>query len=285
MKEFCLIGEKLGHSYSVDIHNKVYELYNIDARYNLLELTKEEFDNYDFTKFDGINITIPYKVDIIKKLNNISDNIKKINAINTIDNKENELNGYNTDVFGFEKTLEYMNIDINNKTILILGNGGASKAVYFTLKSLGKNKIFIARRSFNHNIKLEPGDRFIQYIEIQKLNKVDLIVNCTPLGMYPDVEHNPIINKNEIESKYLIDLIYNPYKTALMKKYELKGTKVINGLYMLVAQALKSESIWNNNEDIASDETIEKIYNIMKEKYEKLIINNDINLTTEEVLI
>lgn len=268
MKKFGLLGEKLKHSFSKEIHELFYKYNNFNYEYELIEKKEEEIldllENIRNKKYNGINITIPYKVEIIKCLDEISEEAKKIGAVNTIKLKNEKLIGYNTDYYGFLKTLQYNNIDINNSKALILGTGGAAKSVYNVLIDNNAEKIFLATLKENNNFKRRKCDRIIKYAEIPNIKNVDIVVNCTPVGMYPEFDNCPLEDKYIIESKYLIDLIYNPIETVLMKKYKLKGSKVINGLLMLIVQAIKSEEIWNDDE--YSEEIYDYIYENLKNK-------------------
>lgn len=265
MKKFGLLGEKLSHSFSEEIHNLFLKEKNIQGNYQLLEKNQGEIEEVlkmiKTGEYDGVNVTVPYKVEIMKYLDVISEEAKEIGAVNTVVCVNNELRGYNTDYFGFLKTLEINNINIMGVKILILGTGGAAKSVYNVLVKGGADKIFLATLRENNTFKRRKGDRIIHYAEISNIKNVDLVVNCTPVGMYPDIDGCPLSNEQLIESKYFIDLIYNPKETVLMKKYKVRGTKVINGFWMLIMQAIKAQEIWNNQ---IFDEEIGKII------YEKL---------------
>ena len=174
-------------------------------------------------------------------LDGISDIAKKIGAVNTVTCKNGRLIGENTDYFGFLKTLKMNEIKIEDEKVLVLGTGGAAKAIYNVLVDEGSSKIFLATLSQNKKLSLRQQDRIIHYGEIKNLRDVDIIVNCTPLGMFPVIDNCPLNESNLIDCKYLIDVIYNPKETLLIKKYKAKGTKTINGLTMLIVQAIKSE--------------------------------------------
>ena len=249
MKKFGLLGEKLGHSYSKEIHELLFKRENIEAKYELIEKNIENLpevlESIREGKYNGINVTIPYKVEIMQYLDEISDIAKKIGAVNTVTCKNGKLIGENTDYFGFLKTLKMNEIEIEDAKVLILGTGGAAKAIYNVLVDEGSSKIFLATLSQNKKLSLRQQDRTIHYGEIKNLRDVDIIVNCTPLGMFPVIDNCPLNESNLIDCKYLIDIIYNPKETLLIKKYKAKGTKTINGLTMLIVQAIKSEEIWN----------------------------------------
>jgi shikimate dehydrogenase len=245
---YGLIGEKLSHSYSPIIHNEILKRINIDGEYVLFEVErgrlKEKINELKY-KVKGLNVTIPYKVEVVEFLDEVSEEAKKIGAINTIDFKDNLLVGYNTDYYGFKAMLDVFNIDIKNKGAVVLGSGGASKAVIHSLLDNGIGEVVLVSRD---KIRVEvrfKGIKCIDYSELKHLRNYDYIINCTPVGMYPNIDFSPV-DKDILQNySVAIDLIYNPTKTLFLKKAEEIGIKAVNGLYMLVAQAVKSEEIWN----------------------------------------
>lgn len=271
MKKFGLLGEKLGHSYSKEIHELFFKRENIEAKYELIEKNIENLpevlENIREGKYNGINVTIPYKVEIMQYLDRISDIAKKIGAVNTVTCKNGKLIGENTDYFGFLKTLKMNEIKIEDAKVLVLGTGGAAKAIYNVLVDEGSSKIFLATLSQNKKLSLRQQDRIIHYGEIKNLRDVDIIVNCTPLGMFPVIDNCPLNESNLIDCKYLIDIIYNPKETLLIKKYKAKGTKTVNGLTMLITQAIKSEEIWH--EKNFNKENFDYIYEKISKKLYK----------------
>lgn len=271
MKKFGLLGEKLGHSYSKEIHELFFKRENIEAKYELIEKNIENLpevlENIREGKYNGINVTIPYKVEIMQYLDRISDIAKKIGAVNTVTCKNGKLIGENTDYFGFLKTLKMNEIKIEDAKVLVLGTGGAAKAIYNVLVDEGSSKIFLATLSQNKKLSLRQQDRIIHYGEIKNLRDVDIIVNCTPLGMFPVIDNCPLNESNLIDCKYLIDIIYNPKETLLIKKYKAKGTKTVNGLTMLITQAIKSEEIWNEKK--FNKENFDYIYEKISKKLYK----------------
>ncbi|MBF4805757.1 MAG: shikimate dehydrogenase [Pseudoleptotrichia goodfellowii] len=266
MEKFGLLGEKLGHSFSKEIHKAFFKTIQKEAEYSLIEKKYEEIPNFleelRSGEYKGINVTIPYKVEIMQYLDEISLVAKEIGAVNTVSVKNGKLIGDNTDYFGFIKTLKIKNIKIEGSKVLILGTGGAAKSVYNALIDEGAEHIYVATISENDPFKVRKYDRLLNYSEIRNIKSVNLIVNCTPVGMYPEINMSPLEEVNLIQTGYLVDLIYNPEETVLMKKYRLKGAECVNGFMMLISQAIKSEEIWND-----------KIYNenILKEIYNKLV--------------
>ncbi|RRD39130.1 shikimate dehydrogenase [Leptotrichia sp. OH3620_COT-345] len=271
MEKFGLLGEKLGHSFSKEIHKIFFKITGKNAKYDLIEKKYNEIeellDKVREGEYKGINITIPYKIEIMQYLDEISPEAKKIGAVNTVTVKNNKLTGENTDYFGFAKTLEKNRIEVKDKKILILGTGGAAKSVYSLLSDREAEHIYVATILENDIFKIRKYDRLLNYSEIRNIRSVDLVVNCTPVGMYPTINMSPLEGDNLIGTEYLIDLIYNPEETVLMKKYKEKGVKSANGLMMLVSQAIKSQEIWNNE---TYDEKIsEEIYDRLAKKLYK----------------
>lgn len=251
---FALLGEKLSHSYSKIIHEKIYNKIGIDASYSLYELSIEDLpialDELKKGIYNGFNVTIPYKKEIMKYLDYIEPEAKKIGSVNTISYKNGKLIGSNTDYYGFIDELNYYNINPSNKDCYILGTGGASLAVAQALKDLGGNVIYVSRNKTNKS-------NTIDYSDLKQINKIDLLVNTTPVGMYPNIDKSPIGSGYNIDT--VVDIIFNPKYTKLLKEYN----STYNGLLMLVSQALKSDCIWLNrkiNLDIAKiNQEIEEI--------------------------
>ena len=237
MANYALLGEKLSHSYSPIIHKKIFEAYNLDASYSLLECKKEELvgiiNSLREGKYQGFNVTIPYKIEVMKYLDEISPEALAIGSVNTIAYKDGKVIGYNTDYFGFYNELLTYNIPVKDKDCYILGTGGASLALYKALIDLGGNVKYVSRNPKNDNT--------ITYEELNDRN-IDLLVNATPVGMYPNVGLSPVDSETAKRSKYVVDIIFNPKRTKLLMD---KGSD-FNGLLMLVGQAVKAEEIWQD---------------------------------------
>lgn len=268
MEKFGLLGEKLGHSFSKEIHEIFFKKTDRKATYEMIERKIEELpqllEEMKQGKYNGINVTIPYKVEIMKYLNEVSEVAQKIGAVNTITYRDGKLFGDNSDYFGFVTTLKLNDITVEGAKVLVLGTGGAAKAIYNALIDEGAEKIFLATIVENDNFEIRKNDRLIHYSEIRNIKSLDLIVNCTPVGMYPNIDASPLTDENTIEAKNVIDIIYNPEETVLMKKYKKNGAKTVNGLMMLVAQAIKSEEIWHDEK--YDKEILHDIYKKLSEK-------------------
>ena len=247
MRFFGLIGKSLEHSFSPVYFKEKFEREGIqDSYYQLFPLkTIDEFNQLisDFSELTGVNVTIPYKQSIIPFLDEIDENAKEINAVNTIKferiNSKLILKGFNTDYLGFMDSLKPY-LKECHKSALILGTGGSSAAVAYALKKMGINYIKVSR---------SPVREVLSYKELTEeiMREYNLIINTTPLGMFPDVETYPIIPYSAISKNHILfDLIYNPIKTVFLKKGEEKGATIINGAEMLISQAEYAWKIWNN---------------------------------------
>ena len=223
---YGLIGEKLGHSYSKLIHEQL-----ADYTYDLIPLSKDEFTVFMEQKdFTAINVTIPYKQAVIPYLDELSDSARTIGAVNAIVNRNGRLCGYNTDYSGFLYTLHQNNITVTGQKVLVLGNGGAAKAVVAALASLSPRELITVK------YKEEPG--VITYEQAALLHQdADLVVNTSPVGMFPNVDVSPMDLTPYPQLKAVVDIIYNPSVTKLMAQAKERGIPAVNGLEMLVAQA------------------------------------------------
>lgn len=247
---YGLLGEKLGHSFSKEIHE-----YINDYTYNLIEQSKNDFDSFMLKRdFKAINVTIPYKEMVIPYLSYIDPKAKEIGAINTIVNKDNNLYGYNTDYLGLKKLIENNNITLENKKVLILGTGGTSKTAYVLSKDLGAKEIIKVSRT--------KKDNLITYEEAILYHKdTEVIINTTPCGMYPN--DDLVIKLDEFNNlAAVIDVIYNPLKTKLIREANKLNIKAVNGLYMLVAQAVYASYIFINKE--VEENKIDEVYQKIK---------------------
>jgi len=243
MKVFGLIGQSLSHSFSEKYFAQKFKSEDIlGCEYKNFEIPRIN----DFPillkknpNIKGLNVTIPYKELILPFLDEISPEAKMIGAVNTIQLAEGKTIGYNTDFLGFEQSLQTF-LKGNIKRALILGTGGAAKAIAFGLKRLGISYQFVSRR------KLEGSITYDQVISELILPNL-LIINCTPLGSFPKIDDIPPIPKTFLNSSHFIyDLVYNPEETALMKLGKSKGCNVKNGSEMLQIQADASWEIWNS---------------------------------------
>ncbi|MBQ7758539.1 shikimate kinase [Anaerotignum sp.] len=223
---YGLIGEKLGHSFSKIIHEQL-----ADYTYDLIPLTREELDTFmTEKKFSALNVTIPYKETVIPYLDEVDAHAQKIGAVNTIVNRGGKLKGYNTDFYGFRYMLQNNGIDVAGKKALVLGKGGASKAIIAVLEELGASEIL--------TVYYKENPATITYEECYKNHSdAEIIVNTTPVGMYPKSDDCPIDLSRFPNLSGIADVVYNPLRTQLILEAEKRGINAAGGLEMLVAQA------------------------------------------------
>ena len=249
-----LLGRKLGHSYSPEIHS-----YLGDYSYKLFEKEPEELEEFlKYGDFSAINVTTPYKKTVIPYLDDLSDRAKKLGAVNTIVRRNGMLIGHNTDYFGFETMLRTSGVQIAGKKVLVLGSGGASNTAVAVLQEHGGNVVIISRTGENN------------YNNLHLHEDAAMIVNTTPVGMYPNVGASPIDLTLFDRLEAVLDVVYNPARTQLLLDAQSRGIKTMNGLLMLVAQA-KEASEWFTDSTI-HDEKIKTIHGILRQKMENIIL-------------
>ncbi|EON79134.1 Shikimate 5-dehydrogenase I alpha [Lunatimonas lonarensis] len=248
MRKFGLIGYPLSHSFSKKYFSAkfdregrsdcVYDLYEIDDIQKLREVLDAN------PELVGLNVTIPYKLQVIPFLDQLDPACEAIGAVNTIKISQGRLLGYNTDYYGFKASLEGWLGGLRPKA-LVLGTGGASKAVAEALRDLGISFLFVSRHAEVGN------DTVVTYQQLKNqgelVDQYHLIINTTPVGTYPSTELTPEVPFNLVDSRHMLyDLVYNPEMTAIMKAMAARGAKVKNGLEMLHLQAESSWEIWNS---------------------------------------
>ena len=248
MDKYGLIGYPLGHSFSISYHNQRFADEGINAKYLNFEIPSIE----DLPavlgsnpELKGLNVTIPYKEKVMEYLDFVSPEARAIGAVNVIrvvhEGKNTILKGYNSDVIGFTQSIEPM-LEEHHKKALILGTGGASKAIAYGLKSLGLDYVFVSRYERTDTIQYEQ-------ITPDLIHEYNVIVNCTPLGMFPKTEECPLLPYEAMdEHNILYDLIYNPDETLFMRRGADRGAHVKNGLEMLLLQAFASWEFWQGKE-------------------------------------
>lgn len=247
----CLLGKKLGHSYSPYIHSQ------FGYSYQNVELDENELENFlKNSEFDCFNVTVPYKKSVMPYLK-LSDLAKKIGAVNTVVKRNNVLFGYNTDYYGFQKMIEGNGINVANKKVLILGTGGASAVVKTYMTDFGANVRVVGRTSeYNYN------NLYLNY-------DAEIIINTTPVGMYPDNLVAPLDLSPFKHLEFVGDLIYNPYKTALLLQATDLGIKNDNGLSMLVWQAIRAGYFFTG---VDYSDKYNKIYSELSLKARNIIL-------------
>lgn len=247
-----LLGKKLSHSFSKEIHEKIDNI-----KYDLIEI--DDLDPFfQEKKFKSLNVTIPYKQEVIKYLDNISDTAKQLQTVNTIVNKNGVLFGYNTDIDGLQFLINHYTIPIKNKVVGILGNGATKRTIEYVVNELGATKILIFARN--------PIEKEYHFTNKDKLKEIDILFNATPNGMFPHNNADLLINlDNIIKCSHLVDLIYNPLRTKLIIESEKRNIKAVNGLMMLVSQAVKANELFNST-------TYKK--SITLELYKEILLNS-----------
>lgn len=255
MKICGLLGKGIQYSKSPKIHNSYYKENNIDFNYELFDLDEEQISNFikdlKINNIIGFNVTIPYKQLIIKYLDELVYPADKIMAVNTVLVKENELIGYNTDYYGFIESLNYMNISVENKEILIIGNGGAAHSVFCALKDLKAKNIDIMCRDIKRAKEQFIGvDKYLFFKSTINYDKYDIIINCTPLGgaKYPSTSPINFKLDDKLNDLIVYDLNYIPKKPKILVDAEKNNAKIINGELMLKFQAYYAINIWNNKQ-------------------------------------
>ena len=248
MDKYGLIGTPLGHSFSISYHNQRFADEGINAKYINFEIPS--IDDLPAVlgrnpTLKGLNVTIPYKEKVLPFLDYVSPEARAIGAVNVIrvihQGKKVELRGYNSDVIGFTQSIEPM-LEPYHKKALILGTGGASKAISYSLHSLGLETVYVSRYE-------RPGTIQYERITPEVVHEYNVIVNCTPLGMFPKTEECPPLPYEAMDDhNILYDLIYNPDETLFMKRGREHGAEVKNGLEMLLLQAFASWEFWNGKE-------------------------------------
>ncbi|MBE6018023.1 MAG: shikimate dehydrogenase [Lachnospiraceae bacterium] len=252
--QYGLIGEHLGHSYSPEIHAQI-----ADYEYELKEIPKEELDSFMRAKdFKAINVTIPYKQDVIPYLDEISDQAAAIGAVNTIVNKDGHLWGGNTDFAGMSALIRKLGLDLTGCKVLILGTGGTSRTAMAVAKSLKAGEIFrVSRRGNDGAITYE--DAYSDHADAQ------IIINTTPAGMYPNADGRSIDISRFPELKGVVDAVYNPIRTNLVLDAQERGIPAEGGLYMLSAQAVYACGAFLSRE--MDDAVIDRAYkNVLNAK-------------------
>lgn len=241
MKKFGLIGKTLNHSFSKTFFNDFFSKEKVDASYENFPLNSisEIKSLFQKEKLDGINVTIPYKEEVIPYLDELTLDAKAIGAVNVISFENGKTIGHNTDAFGFHQSIKPF-LTNKHERALILGTGGASKAVASVFKSLGIEVIYASRTP--------KGTNQFEYNQINEymIRACKVIINCTPIGTFPMIDETISIPFEELTEHHLvIDLIYNPEKTKFLKLAEENKATILNGYSMLQQQALKAWEIWN----------------------------------------
>ncbi len=241
-KIFGLLGKNISYSFSKGYFSEKFQNQNINNTVYVnfdIPIIDKVLDVFQTRNLKGLNVTIPYKESVIQYLDDVDSIAKEIGAVNTIQFKNGKRIGYNTDVIGFKNSMQPL-LKPHHKKALILGTGGASKAIEFVLNQLNIHSIFVSR---------EPTINQISYKEISKsiIENHTVIINCTPLGTFPNIENSPNLPYQNLTTNHILfDLIYNPSETKFLQLGKQNGAVIKNGLEMFVLQAEASWEIWNS---------------------------------------
>ena len=239
MRHFGLIGRELGHSFSAKFFNAKFKSEEIDADYQLFEIESiiKLGELLGRNPLDGFNVTIPYKESIVPYLDDLSEVAREIGAVNCVEVRDGKLVGHNTDVTGIEASLHWLEAEEGCKA-LVLGTGGASKAVQYALRKRGVEFMVVSRDK-------SRGDIIYEELTPEIIGEHKLIINTTPVGMFPNVDEVPAIDFDAIGSEHRVfDLVYNPAETELLRRAKERGAQTMGGMLMLQTQAIASWHIW-----------------------------------------
>lgn len=251
MAKFGLIGHPVSHSMSKVMHEAAFKKLGLSHTYELVDVAPENLDAYmKSVDFDGLNVTIPHKVDVIRSLDSLSEDAKILGAVNTVEFKDWEKIGHNTDVYGFVTLAKEEGISLDKKNVLVLGTGGAGRAIALKLAMQEcKVSIYDLDSSRSQKVKdeiwekIEVEARVAQDIK-QAVSEAEVLVNATPCGMHPNVLATPVDPALLHDGLAVIDIIYNPLETELVKKAKDAGLKATGGAGMLVHQGARALEIW-----------------------------------------
>ena len=249
MKKYLVIGNPIEHSLSPKLHNYWIKENKINATYDKRQLNesdiKEIIDKIKKGEIDGINVTVPFKKFVIPFLDQLTPVAKQVQSVNTIFKKDNKVVGDNTDIGGFEKSLKYINYDLKNKNVFILGAGGVVPSIILALKKLGVDKIILSNRTKKKADDLKKKYTDLEIIDWGETPDFNMIINATSLGLKNDDQIK--LNYADIgKNKLFYDIIYNPSKTKFLSKAKQFGNQIENGKMMFVYQAQLAFNIWHN---------------------------------------
>ncbi len=258
--KYGLLGKTLKHSFSPILHAE----FGIKD-YQLIELNEEELDSFFYEKnFEGINVTIPYKETVMKYLDKIDEAASSIGAVNTIVNQNGKLIGYNTDYLGMKYLIEKNGIVLKDKVVMLLGTGGAAKTAKYICHIMGVKKLI--------NVSILNEEGTISYEQVKDYyERVEVLINCTPCGMYPNIFNFPVDVTKFDNLEALIDVIYNPLNPISVSTLKVKkGVKAVGGLMMLIAQGLYAEEYFFNQE--LDKSLIDRVYKKIAKEKENIVL-------------
>ncbi len=257
MKKYIVIGNPIEHSLSPKLHNYLFKKNNIDANYGKRKINKNEIQEIiteiKGNKLDGINVTVPFKTDVIPFLDMLSEESQITQSVNTIYIHDKKLVGHNTDIKGFELSLKDTEFDLNNKSIFILGAGGVVPSIIYALKKLGVSKITVSNRTSQKAENLKENFPNIDLVDWGDQPEFDIIINATSLGLNKE-DKIGLIFKNINKEKLFYDVIYNPKETNFLRTGKSLGCQVSNGKMMFIYQAFEAFKLWHKVKPKIDDE-------------------------------
>jgi len=281
-KVLGVIGYPIEHSISPHLHNFILKKLNLDYLYLAFKVKPHDLSaavaGVRALGIVGINVTIPHKEHVLQYVDDFSEEVRLVGSANTIHNDGDKLIAYNTDVGGFLRSLEVNNVELSGKKVVVLGAGGAARAIVHALVKAGVEQIVICNRTVERGQKLaadieaRTGFKHFSVLGLSEdlvesnLSEADLLVNTTSVGMFPRVEESPIKDRNLLHENLIVyDLVYNPQETTFLRMAKSAGARAINGLEMLIYQGIASLEIWTGSK-ISIDEFVFQLKDYLKEK-------------------
>lgn len=273
MNKYTLIGHPLGHSMSPMIHEGLFRLKGKDCPYDLTDIAPENLSSKaDFLRsLSGFNITIPHKVAVIDLIDEMAESAERYNSVNCVSNQNGKLVGYNTDCDGFLLSVNSLNMPLD-KNVLLIGCGGVGRMIAVeTVRHGGKLTVAHIPEALEmaENLKSELMEKYpdttVKTVNMNEISgKFDMLINASPVGMYPKTENCPVSDKIISNCGCVFDVVYNPVETLLVKKFREQGKPALGGTAMLVYQAVKAHEIWNN--DFYTNDEVNSIIKAVEEK-------------------
>ena len=273
MNKYTLIGHPLGHSMSPMIHEGLFRLKGKDCPYDLTDIAPENLSSKaDFLRsLSGFNITIPHKVAVIDLIDEMAESAERYNSVNCVSNQNGKLVGYNTDCDGFLLSVNSLNMPLD-KNVLLIGCGGVGRMIAVeTVRHGGKLTVAHIPEALEmaESLKAELMEKYpdatVKTVNMNEISgKFDMLINASPVGMYPKTENCPVSDEIISECGCVFDVVYNPVETLLVKKFREQGKPALGGTAMLVYQAVKAHEIWNN--DFYTNDEVNSIIKAVEEK-------------------
>lgn len=247
-----VLGEKLPHTLSPEIHKNLLLQQKIDGEYKVYEMNREEVQTLPVFMEEhnllGLNVTIPYKEVVFPMMDHLDASAEQIGAINTIHRKDGKLYGYNTDYIGVLSMFQKAGIDLKDKSIVILGSGGAAKGLIYGFHTAKASQIIVAARNETEKVRLVERFPYLKTCALDDIPDGDIIINTTPVGMYPNTGKSVVDASVIRRFQIAADIVYNPLMTEFLKIAQTHGLQIVTGLMMLVDQAIGAEKIWLHKE-------------------------------------